>query len=778
MPDTATSHPPDQPSELAPGRPGDPPTWSSSVKDIVTTALGPSRLWATLGYGVVNEVYWPTTGQPQIRDLGFIVATPDGWHDVERADRYRLRTPAPYVPVPRIRHTGDDYRLDLEVVCDSMRDVLLVRYRLHGDDCRLYVLLAPHLGRDLAANDAWVEQDRLQACEDYSALSLACDGGFTRASAGYVGASDGRTDFARHGRMTWTHARAEHGNVALVGELAHAAGVLALGFANTPSGAEVLARSSLAEGFRTVRERTIAGWREWGERLELPEAPRDLARQAAHSAAVLKIHEDRTYPGAVVASLSVPWGSSHDSLGGYHLVWSRDAVEAGHGLLVAGQHDDARRMLAYLVATQKPEGYWSQNFYPDGEPFWTGIQLDEVGAPILLATKLDELGLLDARDDASAMVHAAAAYIAANGPGTPQDRWEENPGLNPFTLAIEIAALVAASRFLRGDERAYARSLADCWNARVEEWLYARGGRLAADHDVAGYYVHVAPLPADGGLAGTVAVQNHAEPCVVPADALVSLDFLYLVRLGLRRADDARVRHTLRVAEALLRRETPNGASYYRYRYDGYGEHADGSPYDGTGIGRLWPLLTGERGHLAVQCGESALPYLRTMARMSGPGGLIPEQVWDVDPIPERDLWPGRPTGSAMPLVWAHAEFLKLLAARRDGRPVELLDTVWRRHRGRVPRPRTRHWRRTVPLAGLAAGHALLVEDTRPFHLHVGTDGWRDVRDLPSRSLGLGMHGVRLPADALRGHAAVDFTFYFPDEDRWSGQDHRVTIGG
>jgi glucoamylase len=774
MPDSAASHP-DQ--DVAPGRPGAAATWSSSVKDLVTTALGPSRLWATVGYGIVNEVYWPTTGQPQIRDLGFIVTTPHGWYDVEQADHYRFRTPAPYVPVPRIRHGGDGYQLDLEVVCDSMRDVLLVRYRLRGEGSRLYVLLAPHLGRDIAANDAWVEAGRLQARQDYSALSLACDGGFTRASAGYVGTSDGREDFRQHGAMTWSYPRAEHGNVALIGELAHPEGVLALGLANSTTGADVLARSSLAEGFDVVRGRTVTGWREWGGRLHLPRAPRDLARQAAYSAAVLKIHEDRTFPGAVVASLSVPWGSSNDTLGGYHLVWSRDAVEAGHGLLVAGQHDDARRMLAYLIATQMPDGRWSQNFYPDGQPFWTGIQLDEVGAPILLAAKLHELELLDEMEDVRAMARAAASYIAANGPGTPQDRWEENPGINPFTLAVEIAALVAASHFLKDDDRRYALSLADCWNARIEEWLYAPAGRLAGAHGVDGYYVHVSPMPADGGLAGTVAVQNHTEPCIVPADALVSLDFLYLVRLGLRRADDARVRDTVRIADATLRRETPSGASYYRYLHDGYGEHADGSPYDGTGIGRLWPLLTGERGHHAVQCGEDALPYLRAMVAMSGPGGLIPEQVWDVEAIPDRALWPGRPTGSAMPLAWAHAEFLKLLAARHDGRPVELLDTVWRRHRGRVPRPRTRHWRRSVPIAELPLGCALVVEAPEAFVLHVGTDGWRDVHDLRSQPIGLDMNGVRIPATALRGHEALDFTFYFPDGDRWSGEDHHVRIG-
>lgn len=758
---------------MSPGQHGIPPTWSSSAKDIISTALGPSRLWATFGHGVVNEVYWPSTGQPQIRDLGFIVNGPTGWHELKRVNRYRLRIPAPWVPLPRFTHRGDGYTLELEAVPDSMRDVLMLRYALDGDGCRLYVLLAPHLVPDIADNNASAGPDALRATGDHSALVLCSDAGFERASAGYVGVSDGWQDFQAHGEMTWCQESADHGNVALMGELPHQRGVLALGFGGGLTGAETLARSSLAEGFDQVHERTARDWQRWGERLRLPTAPKEIAHEAALSATMLKIHEDRAFPGAVVASLSVPWGSARDDTGGYHLVWARDAVEAGYGLLACSQEEDARRMLAYLVATQHPDGHWAQNFYPDGTAYWKGIQLDEVGMPILLACSLAERDCLGTLEGVAPTVRRSAAYIASQGPVTPQDRWEESRGINAYSLAVEVAALAGAARFLRGEDRRYALSLADYWNSRMEDWLYVTGGSLCDRAGVPGYYVHVAPPPQEGGVRGTVVLPNHGGRCV-PADSMISLDFLRLTRLGLRRADDPQVAHSLAVADAVLLAETPNGPGYHRYNGDGYGEHADGSPFDGTGIGRLWPLLTGERGHHALQLGDDPLDYLKTMTAMTGPGGLVPEQVWDADPIPGRSLYPGQPTGSAMPLVWAHAEFLKLLVARGEGQPLERLDAIWSRWEGQRPRAVTWHWRDSVPFENMPRRRALLVEAVRPFTLHTGNDGWQGVYDAASRPVGLDIHAVRLDTASLRGHQTVEFTRRF--EDGWEGRDWQIRL--
>ncbi len=741
---------------------------------MVTTALGSGRVWATVGFGIINEVYWPSAGEPQIRDLGFIVAGPTGWHEVKRVARYQLSVAKPYVPLPRIVHEGEGYRLELELSPDPLRDVLLIAYRLTGQNVRLYALLAPHLGGSGRHNNARAT-DGLQAWKGANGTYLAADCGFSRTSAGYVGSSDGWQDFSRNGCMRWTYGEALDGNVALMGELASPTGALALGFADSREGARTLARSSLVEGFQSAHSSCEAGWEAWAADLIIPDAPEEIRREALLSAMVLKVHEARTYPGAVVASLSIPWGSSSDSHGGYHLVWMRDAVEAGLALLAVGRVVDARCMLDYVVATQQPDGAWSQNSFPDGRPFWTGVQLDEVGFPVLLAAKLAEYGALSGLAGVPEMVARAAAYLARHGPTSSQDRWEENAGVSPFTISIEIAALVAAADYLSTEDSAYALSLADYWNERIEDWTYVEHQLLGERFGVDGYYVRIAPPALQGGLRGRIDVRNRRGESIA-ASALIGMEYLYLPRLGLRDARDPRIQNTLKVSEAILKVETPQGTAYHRYNEDGYGEHEDGSPFDGGGIGRAWPLLTGERGHLDVLLGLDPLPYLETMTRMTGPGGLIPEQVWDAMPIPDMRLEPGKPTGSAMPLVWAHAEFLKLLIARRQGRPLELLSSVEQRYRRQRPVAATWHWRRSEPFEALPARRALIIESSDPFRLHCGFDGWRDVVDIASELQGLGIHGVRLDANALSTHSAIDFTFYFLKSASWEGADHRITL--
>jgi glucoamylase len=762
------------------GAPGAAPTWSPAAKDLVTTSLGSSRVWATIGRGILNEVYWPDTGRPQVRDLGFIIAGDGFWVEVQREARYRVSTPAPHVPLATVVHEGHRYRLTLEFLPDPLRDVVLVYYSLEGEGLRLYALLAPHLGLDGHSDTAWVQRGRLLASSGERAAALLADPGFTRASAGYVGASDGWQDFTRHGTMNHAFEQAGPGNVALIGELEAAEGVLALGLGSTPEGAQTLAASSLADGYSAARERFILDWQSWGRELELPELPPAVAHEASLSATVLKVHEDRSYPGALVASLSIPWGHSHNDAGGYHMVWTRDAVQAALGLLAAGEVEDAHHVLAYLAATQAPDGGWHQTFFPDGRPHWTGVQLDEVGFPILLAAKLREWGVAEDPSGAARtahMVRAAAAHIAQHGPESPQDRWEENAGASPFTLGVEVAALVAAASWLAGPERAYALDLADSWNERIEEWTYASDSMLSRRLGVTGHYVRVAPSSREGGLGGCVELRNRFGE-VVPAEALVGLEFAYLVRLGLRRADDKRIVDSLKVAEAVLRVDSCCGPAYYRYNGDGYGEDDKGRPYNGCGIGRPWPLLTGERGHLALLQGEDPLPYLQAMVAMTGAGGLLPEQVWDREAVPERGLYPGSPTGSAMPLVWAHAEFLKLAVARETGCPLEQLDSVWTRYGGEVPNAAAWYWRTECPFASLPEDRSLVIEDRLPFMLHLGVDGWQKAQDRHSSPLGLGMHGVRLDVEELAGRRQVNFARYYPGEERWEDGEHVVAVEG
>jgi glucoamylase len=432
-------------------------------------------------------------------------------------------------------------------------------------------------------------------------------------------------------------------------------------------------------------------------------------------------------------------------------------------------------MLSYLIAIQNQDGSWNQNCFPDGRPFWGGIQLDEVAFPIILTAKLAEQDALRGLGGVESMIRRAVSYLVHHGPVSPQDRWEENSGISPFTLAIEIVALIAAAEFLGADERDYVISLADYWNERIEDWTYVSGGPLASQYGVDGYYVRIGPAAVQGGLCGRVNVANRGGQSM-PAIALIGMEYLHLARLGLRSRDDRRIHNTSKIADAMLRVEMPLGIAYHRYNEDGYGEHADGSPYDGNGIGRAWPLLTGERAHFELQLGRDPLPYLEMMTRMTGPAGLIPEQVWDGPPLPERGLQPGKPTGSAMPLVWAHAEFLKLLRARREKRPIELLNSVEKHLRSKVAEVGTWHWRTDTPFDALPANRDLLIEMESPFVLHMGFDGWRAVEDRSSATLPFGRHGVRLRKDELAGKRVLDFTRYLSRDSKWEGNDHHVSI--
>ncbi len=383
------------------------------------------------------------------------------------------------------------------------------------------------------------------------------------------------------------------------------------------------------DGFSAEWEAQCRAWETWLAEGQRPKLGDDIDRMLALSATVLKVHEDRTYGGAAVASLAVPWGDSSLSRGGYHLVWSRDLVETAGALVAMEAYDSARDVLRYLIATQQEDGHWFQNQWLGGRAFWTGVQLDEAAFPILLAALLRErnaLGEIPVAD----MIKRALCFIAREGPAARQDRWEEDAGINMFTLAVAIAALVEGSAFLENEAREFALRLADCWNARLEDWAFVRDTPLARQLGLEGYYIRTAPLDAltrSGALSETVLIKNLAHDPNLPANAQISTDFLQLVRYGLRRANDPFILDSLKAVDHLLKSDTPSGPVWHRYNDDGYGEHDDGSAFDGTGRGRGWPLLTGERGHYALVAGQDVLPYLESMMAMSSPLGLIPEQV-------------------------------------------------------------------------------------------------------------------------------------------------------
>jgi glucoamylase len=763
------------PANDAPGASGIPPTWTSSSKDLVGASLGSSRLWFTLGHGIVNEIYYPRIDIPQIRDLGFIVADGEGfWCEVKRLQAYELRLPKPGVPAPTIVHRHERFELTLRIVPDARRDALLIEVALRGDEgLKPYVLLAPHLGgtgwENIAAVGRHYRRKVLWAEQGPFGLALVAGDGahreaLGRLSAGYVGFSDGWQDFAGNGAMAWMHERAGPGNVALLGELARDC-VVALGFGSSRGAAATLAAAALAQPFDAVWAEHCAAWERWqvdcSQAAGLGSLPAELEAQLSTSRMVLRCHMDKTYPGAMVASLSVPWGNTTDDRGGYHLVWPRDLVECATALLGAGSAEEARDVLRYLVATQHEAGRWNQNQWLGGTPYWQGVQLDEAALPVILAALLDErraLGGIEAVD----LVRAALGFITRMGPVTDQDRWEEDRGINAFTLATAIAALVAGAELLDGDERQAALELADDWNHRIETWLYAEHTALAEDIGVAGYYIRMAPpeiLADPDAKRSSLTIKNRARDAEQSADTQISTDFLQLVRYGLRSPDDPRVVSTVAAVDALLKVATPNGPAWHRYNGDGYGEHADGRAFDGTGIGRAWPLLTGERGHYELLAGRDAAPYLRAMAAMAGPNGMLPEQVWDAAPIPASRLEPGKPTGSAMPLAWTHAEFVKLVLSSRLGASSDCPRSVLERYGGRVRLPRRSVWSERAPVADFIAGLDLRVNLTSPsvVRWRAGPNAaWREAATQPGLP---GVHSAVLPTGPLASRSRLELTW-------------------
>lgn len=793
----------------APGGPGIPARWTSSAKTGVGTALcNESRVWFTLSHGVFNEIYWPRIDQACVRDMGLIVTDGADFFSEEKRDADSVvHWLADGVPAYRLVNTSRDgrYRIEKQVVADPHRDSVLQQVQFtpeQGAPSRyhLHVLLAPHLGNHGSGNTAWVGDFEgtplLFAQRNGNALALACSAPWTKRSVGYVGSSDGWQDLKAHKQMTWEYTRADNGNVALTAEIdlvkSQEEFLLALGFGNDPDEAAQNAIASLGDGFDKARHDYIAGWQEWMKAhtstTETGHSPGDLSMI---SLAVLRTHESKASPGGLIASLSIPWGFSKgdDDLGGYHLVWSRDMVETAGALLAAGAHEDARRALSYLQVTQQPDGHWSQNMWLDGSPYWNGIQMDETALPIPLVDLAYREKALAEADLVQfwPMVRKAAGYLARNGLVSPQDRWEEDPGYSPFTVGAEIAALLVAAEMAEVNREVsiatYLRELADTWNTSIERWMYVSGTDWCRRFDVEGYYVRIAPIETGGGVSSferNVHVKNVlAAEDTRRASHLVSPDALALVRFGLRAADDPRIRDTARVIDALLKVETPSGPTSHRYNDDGYGEHEDGGPFDGTGIGRGWPLLTGERAHYELAAGgvENARQPLAALESFANEGGLIPEQIWDAPDIPERELYFGRPSGSAMPLVWAHAEYLKLRRSMRDGRVFDLPPQTVRRYLTEKTVSPCMVWRFNHKIRSLPSGKILRIETMAPAVIHWSADDWDTFQEAKAYDAGLGIHVADLTTKALPEGKQVKFTFHWPDAGHWEDADFFVRVG-
>ena len=785
------------------GWPGIEPRWTHGGKDGVGTAYAASSLvWFTFWNGIITEVYYPTVDRPQLRDLQYLIT--DGasfFHDEKRDLESKLEC----LPDHGLgyRCTNSDpagrYAIVKEIIADPHMACVLQHTRLTGDESfvsrlRLYALCAPHLEVGGWGNSGYVARVAgrkvLIAERQGTWLALAATVPFSHVSCGYVGRSDGWTDLAGNFQMDWEFDRAPDGNISLTGELDLTGArefTLGLAFGKSRHHAVSTLFQALSTPFAEHCVRYAEQWARSSAVLPLEKVSGDGGNLYRTSFNLLRAHEDKSYPGAFIASLSIPWGEAvgDEDQGGYHLVWTRDMVNSANAMLAAGDRTTPLRALIYLNVSQQENGGFAQNFWIDGDPYWRGVQLDEVAFPILLAWRLRRENALQDFDP-YAMVLRAAAYLVRHGPLTPQERWEEVSGYSPSTLASNIAALICAACFARekGDEATakYLEEYADFLECHVESWTVTTEGTLLPG--VARHYLRILPERADNQTPeedpnqGNIAIANRppGAQSVFPAKEIVDAGFLELVRHGVRKPDDPLIVDSLRVVDAVLKVETPFGPCWRRYNHDGYGQRDDGGPFVGWGRGRIWPLLTGERGHYELAAGHDTKPFIRAMEGLASCTGLLPEQAWDGPDLPQAYMYCGRPTGSAMPLMWAHAEYIKLLRSVRDGKVSDLIADVAQRYLGeRADRQLFEVWKFTRQARSVRRGYVLRIQAPTAFRLHWSDDEWRTVKDTPSSATTLGVEFVDIPILAAQ-RAPIRFTFFWPANDSWEGRDYLVSV--
>src|SRR3954467_12625818 len=685
----------------APGAPGAINTWAPADKHGYGTSSRDTANPAafTLRQAMLTEIYWPDLSTPSFRGLQFAVADgkylaretvdddPRHVEPVASGVSARVQAIDGSLAYRQVTQTSR-WRLTKTWITDPARATVLAKVHFEALKARprLYVLADPAPGDDGNDDQGTSTDSTLVASDDAGATVVAADPPLSETSSGYRGtASDPWRDLQDDGRLTGYDAVTpgnvvQGGRTALDGRRVQDM-TLAIGFGRDAAGAASTAAASLAGGFAAAESAFNAGWAAYRTTLKPPPASvANMRRLYEHSVLVLAGLEDKTYPGAQIASPSMPWiwgtltlEPDRQFSGPYHLVWPRDLYHASTALKAAGDGAAARRAVEYLWQVQKPAGDWWQNTRVNGTRKWETTQMDQVALPIVLAWWL---GMTSADDWSH--VQRAADYLVANGPRTPNERWENQDGYSPNTIAAEIAGLVCAADIARrhgADEKATTyEQTADAWRNGVDSWTATTNGPYSPRP----YYLRITKDANPN--SGTTYTLGDNFPRPVDQREIVDNSFLALTLFGIKRWDDRTVLNSLKVGDSTSARplavNTPSGTVWHRFTFDGYGEQADGGDWDlffdnpaGQTRGRLWPLLTGERGEYELLAGRDASARLQAIARTANDGLMLPEQVWDDQPPPGETS--GKGTRSGTPLAWAHGQFVRLAWPIQAGRPIE-----------------------------------------------------------------------------------------------------------
>jgi glucoamylase len=678
-----------QPQASAPGEPGANATWNESNLQAFADSLGSaSKVSYTLGDGELENAFYPEMDTPSTFGLQYLVTDGSTFADTEVSNTTHaisLVDPTSLVWQQTNTATNGDFKITKTYIADPSRSVVLIQTtfdNLSSKPLQLYADYLPQLNNDGMGNTGGTDATSgdLESENGSVASALASSAGFSQTTTGYVGSSsDGSAQLASSYKLTATYSSATTaGHIVQVAQVPVASSgsttfTLALGFDSTESAAISDAAASLTAGFSSLETSFESGWHSWVSGLNAPPASvtgsAQLKEQYYVSLMEVKADEDKTYVGAFVAAPTDPWGTSTsaNTAGdhGYHAVWTRDEYEMASTLLAAGDSTDANAALQYIFNyEEESSGAVKQNTFLNGTAVFGSLQMDEVADPIILAY---QLGATNSADWSH--IESLANYLVANGPYTPEERWEEIGGYSPSTMAAEIAGLVCAASIAKTNgATALAITYEDAaqsWASQIDNLAYTTTGPYGSGD----YFLRITQ---DGNpnSGADITIANgggsHDDRTVVDAG------FLELVRLGVQAATAPDITSSLPVIDSELEVETPEGPIWHRYNFDGYGETSTGGDYTGTGVGNPWPVLTGERGEYDVADGNltGAQSLLQTMASAANSSYQISEQVWGGSTGVGGFTF-GDPDNSSTPLMWAMAQYARLAIDISAGKDVD-----------------------------------------------------------------------------------------------------------
>jgi len=661
---------------------------------------------------MLTEVFYPQVDTANVNVLQFVVVDPKTKKvETERDDaNHEIKVLRPdSLSFQQINTAKSGAWKITKTYTTSDRDSLLidVQFQSKNNNLNLYIYFDPSINNS-GMHDSAISNKLISTDGKIFASLFIANGAIStnkeETTSGFYQTSDGLDQLKQFGKIVSPYEKAENGNVVQLARIKNPQKFLvSLGFSTNENAAFLNAVLSAKRGFKEWQAEYEKGWADYVK--TLPRVEPKYQAQFNMAAMVLKAFEDKTTRGGNVASLSVPWGggvNGNETTTGYHLVWSRDLYQVATAQMALGDKDAAERALEFLFKYQQREdGSFPQISWLDGRTVGDSIQMDEVAYPLILAY---QLGKTDKTTYEKNIVKSAD-YIAKNGPFTRQERWEEESGFSPSTIAAEIAGLVCAAEIARlnGDAAAQKRwlEIADDWAANVEKWTATTTGKYGDGN----YYLRLSQngKPDSGEkleLGNGAGTYDERE--------IVDAGFLELVRLGIKSPDDPLIQKSLKIVDQILMVKTPNGESFYRYNHDGYGDTYDGKRWnwDATwrGNGHLWALLTGERGQFEIadcelrnnagglkrktKCMSKAQTRLDAMTAFANDGLMIPEQIWDKPEIPKNidlgfippTLAFGEGNGSATPLAWSMAQFIRLAMNLKAGRNLETPDVVYNRY--------------------------------------------------------------------------------------------------